>query len=263
MVVKPSRKSDQPELIESKGAWSFVTYREYRHPDGSHRVWQSRHERKGLVNTEFPKFAVVATVLTRCLWMPRQLNWWIGVVFAVGSMLFAVGSALALAPELARTWSFDSRAINVILLIGSIPFTIAAYMQLFQAANAGEDRTERRTAILGWDPRAIGWLGCMLQFVGTLLFNINTLDATLTGLDWLQQDLSIWVPDFAGSILFLASGYLAFVEACHARYAWQPRSISWWVTFANFLGCVGFMISAFFACSTFANRVKMIVQMHY
>jgi hypothetical protein len=165
----------------------------------------------------------------------------------MGSILFAVASSLVLAPEFASGWSVDSSGINAVFLLGSIPFTIAAYMQLFQAANTGEGRREGRTALFGWQPRAIGWLSCMLQFGGTLLFNINTFDATLTGLDWLQQDLSIWVPDFAGSILFLASGYLAFVEACHARYAWQLWSISWWVTFANLLGCVGFMISASFA----------------
>jgi hypothetical protein len=51
----------------------------------------------------------------------------------------------------------------------------------------------------------------------------------------------------AGSILFLASGYLAFTEVCHAHWAWQPTSLSWWVVFANLLGCVAFMISAVFA----------------
>jgi hypothetical protein len=79
------------------------------------------------------------------------------------------------------------------------------------------------------------------------LFNVNTFDAMLPGLDWLQQDLAIWVPDFNGSVLFLVSGYLAFIETCHAHWAWKPASISWWVTFVNLLGCVGFMISAVFA----------------
>jgi hypothetical protein len=69
----------------------------------------------------------------------------------------------------------------------------------------------------------------------------------LPSLDWWQQDLAIWVPDFAGSILFLASGYLAFIETCHAHWAWKPSSLSWWVVFINLLGCAGFMISACFA----------------
>jgi len=246
-----SHDRDRSQQIESRGAWSFVTYRKYRHSDGSERVWHSRRHRKGLPQTESEKILIAVATLARCLWSPRQLNWWIGVIFAVGSILFATGSilvlVLVLVPDLADAWSFDSNRINAVFFIGSIPFTTAAYLQLFQAANAGKNPITGRTAIFGWLPREIGWLSCALQFVGTLLFNINTFDAMLSGLNWLQQDLAIWVPDFVGSVLFLASGYLAFVETCHARFAWQPGSISWWVTFANLLGCVGFMISAFFA----------------
>jgi len=80
-----------------------------------------------------------------------------------------------------------------------------------------------------------------------LLFNVNTFDAMLPDLDWLQQDLDIWAPDMAGSALFLASGYLAFVECGHGRWAWQPQSLSWWITVINLLGCIGFMISAVLA----------------
>jgi predicted membrane protein len=123
---------------------------------------------------------------------------------------------------------------------------------LFQAANAGEfspagSEVKRKVVLFGWRPHDIGWLSCTLQFPGTLLFNINTFDALLPKLDWLQQDLAIWAPDVAGSVLFLASGYLAFIETCHTHITWRPQSISWWVTFSNLLGCVAFMISAVFA----------------
>ncbi|MDJ0573594.1 MAG: hypothetical protein QNJ65_00325 [Xenococcaceae cyanobacterium MO_234.B1] len=83
--------------------------------------------------------------------------------------------------------------------------------------------------------------------MGTVLFNVNTFDAMLPNLGWLQQDLLIWTPNVFGSILFLISGYLAFIETCHLHWAWKPASISWWVTFVNLLGCVGFMLSAVFA----------------
>jgi hypothetical protein len=184
--------------------------------------------------------------------MPQQLNWWIGTVFAAGSLLFALASVLSLSPTFARALSLDSTGINAIFFAGSIPFTIAAYLQLFQAANAGEfpcdeSRSSRRPVLFGWRPHDIGWLSSALQLVGTILFNINTFDAMLPSLDWLQQDLAIWAPDFVGSILFLASGYLAFIETCHAHWAWNPKSISWWVVFTNLMGCMGFMISALFA----------------
>jgi hypothetical protein len=208
--------------------------------------------RKRLAEEPLVKALLLYRLLLRSLWMPGQLNWWIGVIFALGSCLFILGSVLSLAPGLARAWSLDSHAVNMIFFAGSIPFTTAAYLQLFQSANAGEFSplgvVERpRPVAFGWRPHDIGWLSCALQFPGTLLFNINTFDALLPGLDWLQQDLAIWAPDVAGSLLFLASGYLAFAETSHAHFAWRPQSLSWWVTFANLLGCIAFMISAVFA----------------
>jgi len=246
-------RSDQiVRLIESTGPWPFTTQRISRRLEHSLAVWRSRDHRKGLYTAEPGKSVPAGVILLRCLWMPWQLNWWIGVVFAAGSLLFLLGSVLSLAPVLARKWSLDATAINAFFFAGSIPFTIAAYLQLFQAANAGELSSHdkpgpQRVVRFGWRPHDIGWLSCVLQFLGTILFNVNTFDAMLPGLDWLQQDLAIWVPDFNGSVLFLVSGYLAFIETCHAHWAWKPASISWWVTFVNLLGCVGFMISAVFA----------------
>ncbi len=190
--------------------------------------------------------------LLRCLWMPEQLNWWIGIGFSLGALLFMLGSILVLIPSISRGWSPGTNSANIVFFVGSIPFTIAAYLQLFQAANAGifaikSTSTSKQRVIFGWHPHQIGWLSCALQFIGTLLFNINTFDGMLPQMDWLQQDLAIWAPDLVGSILFLASGYLAFVETCHAYWSWNPASLSWWVTYISFLGCVAFMISALFS----------------
>ena len=167
----------------------------------------------------------------------------------LGSLLFAVASVLSLFPLLAKAWSLDATQINAIYFMGSIPFTTAAYLQLFQAANCGHfqpggSESPSRVKLLGWKPHDIGWLSCALQFAGTILFNFNTFDAMLPSLTWFQQDLLIWAPNIFGSILFLASGCLAFIETCHAWWAWKPKSISWWVVFINLLGCVGFMASA-------------------
>lgn len=108
-------------------------------------------------------------------------------------------------------------------------------------------RLNKRRCLIGWRPRDIGWLSCALQFVGTILFNFNTFDAMIPSLDWFQQDLLIWAPDMVGSVFFLVSGYLAFIETAHAHWAWKPKSLSWWVVFANLLGCLKFMISALLA----------------
>ncbi len=215
-------------------------------------MWRSRHHRKGLRRAGPGELIAIRELLGRCLWQPRNLNWWIGAVFALGSLFFLIGSVFFLAPKLAADASLDATAVNGIFFAGSIPFTLAAYLQLFQAANAEEfspdtDLPQQRVVVFGWRPQDIGWLSCALQFAGTLLFNLNTFDALLPDLDWLQQDLEVWIPDFAGSILFLASGHMAFIETCHAHWAWKPRTISWWVTFVNLLGCVAFMISAVLA----------------
>lgn len=90
-------------------------------------------------------------------------------------------------------------------------------------------------------------MSCALQFPGTVLFNFNTFDAMLPGLTWFRQDLEVWAPNVVGLILFLASGHLAFIETCHAYWAWKPSNLSWCVTFMYLLGCVGFMIAAIFA----------------
>ncbi len=240
-------------LIKSVGPWPFTTQRVYQRYDHSLAVWRSRNHRKGLLVSVPGKTVRIGLLLQRCLWMPQQLNWWIGIVFAVGASLFMLGSMLSLAPTLARDWSLSPNAVSAVFFAGSIPFTIAAYLQLFQAANAGKSSPHGRTAarqsivIFGWRPHNIGWLSCALQFLGTILFNFNTFDAMLSGLNWRQQDWDIWAPDFIGSVLFLLSGYLAFIETCHAHWAWKPTSLSWWVTFVNLLGCVGFMIAAVFA----------------
>lgn len=233
------------DAVESSGPWPFVTRRTHRRADGTLGVWQSRQHRKGLSG-------VPAAALARGLWMPRRLNWWIGAVFALGSALFVLGSVLILSPALATAWSLGSNAINAVFFAGSIPFTAAAYLQLFQAANAGAagDPASPEVAprrYFGWRPGDIGWLASALQLAGTILFNLNTFDAMIPGLDWLQADFEVWVPDLAGSVLFLVSGHLAFAEAGHAHLSWRPASLSWWITLVNLLGCVAFMISALLA----------------
>lgn len=240
------------QCTETSGPWPFITRRIHRRADGSLTAWSSRHHRKGLVLPAAVKAVAITETLLRCLFNPSSLNWWIGIVFAMGSLLFALASVLSLSPVVAAWWSMKPATINALFFAGSIPFTTAAYLQLFQAANAGDflanhPGSRQRLSLLGWRPHAIGWLSCALQFVGTILFNFNTFDALLPSLTWLQQDLVIWAPNIVGSVLFLASGYLAFIETCHAHWAWKPASLSWWVVFTNLLGCVGFMLSALFA----------------
>ncbi|WP_146602567.1 hypothetical protein [Novipirellula aureliae] len=256
-MTEPTPNDARPldsDCVEQTGPWPFVTRRVYRLADPSRRIWSSRHHRKGLLVRDLSEIEQLGSILIRCLWLPGKLNWWIGIVFTIGSLLFALASVLSLSPSFAGKWSLDAEQINAIFFAGSIPFTTAAYLQLYQAANVSPfwpDGTSagRRRSLIGWRPFDIGWLSAALQFVGTILFNFNTFDAMIPAINWFQQDLLIWVPNIVGSILFLASGHLAFIETCHSHWSWQPKSISWWVVFTGLLGCMGFMISALFAIS--------------
>ncbi len=242
---------DQNQL-QKEGPWSFVTKRTYRSTDGAEHVWTSRQHRKGSQVRSRVNREEFITKLKKSPWQPKELNWWIAILFVVGAILFLLATALSLAPELARAWSVKTGHVNLIFFIGSIPFTIAAYLQLFQASNAGEffttgTKLPLKTIIFGWKPGDIGWLGSSLQFIGTILFNVNTFDAMIPSLNWFQQDLFIWTPNIVGSIFFLVSGHLAFLEVCHSSWAWRPKTISWWVVIFNLLGCIGFILSAIFA----------------
>jgi len=239
--------------VEASGPGPFITRRVFQRRDGSPLVWHSRHHRKGLVLREAARAEAITRLLLRCAWMPGQLNWWIGNLFALGSIGFATASIASLSPGLAASFSMDAAAVNALYFAASIPFTVAAYLQLFQAANAAPlpsqatPAVRRRIHFIGWKPKEVGWLSCALQSAGTVLFNFNTFDAMIPSLSWFENDLVVWVPNIVGSILFLASGYLAFIEVCHGYWAWQPASISWWVVFINLLGCAGFLVSALFS----------------
>jgi hypothetical protein len=162
------------ECVETSGPWPFVTRRVYQAGDQGHdpstRIWSSRHHRKGLLLRAEREAEAVTVSLSSWLWNPRSLNWWIGSIFAIGSLLFAVASVLSLSPELAKAMSLDSLEINAIFFAGSIPFTTAGYLQLYQIANAGDfsagqPQSPRRRAIIGWRPSDIGWLSSALQFI--------------------------------------------------------------------------------------------------
>ena len=115
--------------------------------------------------------------------MPKDLNWWIAVIFAFGSALFAAGSVQAIGASLGRLQSPDPNLIrsldpNLIFFAGSIPFTTAAYLQLFQAANAGDPAEPDRPvpkprAVFGWKQLEIGWLSCALPNVQSALAEMD------------------------------------------------------------------------------------------
>jgi hypothetical protein len=217
---------------EGRGLGPFVTREVFRRPDGMRTVWESRWHRKHPGGS--PATAV--------WWAPHAIAWWIGVLFAVGSTCFALGSF----PPYAT--GVGTNADNLTYFIGSIFFTTAAFLQYHEAATTqtellGAHRRGLR-ALLSVQHRRIDWWASLIQFAGTLWFNRTTFSALVVGLGATSNHHPIWRPDALGSICFLVSSWLAWAEECHGPWAWRPSRLSWWITALNLFGSVAFGASA-------------------
>jgi multisubunit Na+/H+ antiporter MnhF subunit len=136
-----------------------------------------------------------------------------GVLFAIGSTCFAVASFIS-------QWASVPRpGLGVTFFVGSIFFTSAAFLQL----RLSETPADRRASLI--------------QFVGTLFFNVSTFMGMQKGFDAKQTDLRVWAPDVFGSICFLVSSWFAYVIV-------RRPSLEWRVAALNLLGSIFFGISA-------------------
>jgi len=237
----------------------FVTRLVEHLPDGRQRISHSRWHRKGLPPIEVAsdgtamRVALTANPWLR-LWAPQRLAWWIAVVFIIGSACFAAGSFASNWPGYWPAGFVDGSSVNAVFFVGSLFFTTAAGLQLLEAINGDvadivvSSRTHRRLwRWFAWKPHNAGYSASFIQFVGTLLFNVNTADAMLAQLSQPQAELLIWAPDVLGSICFLVASYLALVEVSHRFWSLQPNQLSWWIVIINLLGSIAFMLAAAFS----------------
>jgi hypothetical protein len=151
-----------------------------------------------------------------------------GVLFAIGSLCFAVGAL----PFYAR--AFDVTIDSLTFFVGSIFFTTAALLQLLEARASGT-KTDR--------------IASAIQFVGTLFFNATTFYALNTSWSAQEADKYVWRPDAFGSICFLISSAMVYeVFAKPGRFdSWLPHRRDWKIAVLNFGGSVAFAISAIFS----------------
>ena len=162
-----------------------------------------------------------------------------GVLFAVGSFLFALGAF----PAYAR--SFGDSTTAVTFFVGSIFFTAAAFLQYREVVDAlptEADRGGRR--FFRFRPRRIEWLASAIQLAGTLFFNRSTGNACRIDLTAQAAHQTVWRPDAVGSVCFLAASLLAWWDVCQGWGRWRPRQVDWWITLVNLLGSVAFGVSA-------------------
>jgi hypothetical protein len=208
----------------------FVTFVERVRPDGALARWESRDHRK------HPEGAP-ATGST--WWAPTARGWWIAILFAVGSLLFALGAIPGYASAAGARWD------AVTFFTGSLFFTAAGFLTYREAVDAGphQSGTTRRRFFV-YQPGRIDWWATAVQLAGTLFFNISTGVALSADLSANAAHRHVWRPDAFGSVCFLVASALAWFEACHGWAAWRPRSWSWWITLANLIGSVAFGVSA-------------------
>ena len=208
----------------------FLTYVERVRPDGVVARLDSRRHRK------HPEGAL-ATGST--WWAPRARGWWIAVLFAVGSLLFALGAVPGYASAV------GARSDAVTFFIGSLFFTAAAFLSYREAVDAGP-RTpgSAHRHFFVYQPHRIDWWATAVQLAGTVFFNVSTGVAMVSDLSAQAAHRHVWRPDAFGSVAFLVASALAWFEVCHGWTAWRPRSLSWWITLLNLIGSVAFGVSA-------------------
>ena len=176
-------------------------------------------------------------------WAPNAVGWWIGVLFASGSLCFALGAA----PRFVD--AVGVAADGVTFFVGSLLFTAAACLLFLEAANASRvlpkvEAPERQRILLTSTRHRIDWWAAFVQLAGTVLFNISTFDAMREHLSASQANRLVWTPDALGSICFLVASGLAWAEVAHGWWSWRPRSLSWLITALNLAGSIAFGASA-------------------
>ena len=173
------------------------------------------------------------------------------ISFIIGSALFALGAALVIFPDFLTPWWHIPTVNNLVYFVGSIFFTVAGYLQWLQAINgdlaqiqSGGKLKKPRWHWIGWRPRNLGYLASFVQLIGTILFNFNTGDALFSSLSSVEKNVVIWTPNMVGSIFFLISSVLAYLEAAHRLGYLDLKDITIWMALVNILGSIAFQISA-------------------
>ena len=215
-----------------RGLGPFVTFIESERPNGVVATWESRRHRK---SDRGGRAGPRGT-----WWAPRSRGWWIGVLFAVGSILFALGAA----PGYVNV--VGTRADSITFFVGSLFFTAAGFLQYRESVDFGaaEGVPHGWGRVFFFGPRQIDWWASAIQLIGTLFFNVSTANAVRIDLSTSAALHHVWRPDALGSVCFLVASSLAWFEVCHGWGSWSPRDLSWWITLLNLVGSVAFGVSA-------------------
>ena len=218
---------------KSEGLGPFVTSATFKSPEGHLLKWSSRHHRKHHFKLDISYGST--------WWAPGAVGWWIGILFAIGSICFALG---AFPPY---TSMVGGEKAGVTFFVGSLFFTTAAFLQYVETTNTPmslDFDVQERLRIFTWEPKRIDWWATLVQFGGTLFFNVSTLAALQSYFLISQMDRMIWSPDVYGSICFLIASFLVWSEVNHSLWSRKPHNIPWSIAAFNLMGAVAFGVSA-------------------
>ena len=126
------------QVIETWGPGPFTTHALLEQPDGTRVEWTSRRHRKrlGLLAREHhPDGRLVRRLGGRA----SASSWWMGALFAIGSVCFAVASLPLFFGNV------DPAVVGWTFFVGSIFFTSAAYLQFRESVSSptGVEPTSR------------------------------------------------------------------------------------------------------------------------
>ena len=144
--------------IKTEGPGPFVTRAILRHPKGTQVNWDSRDHRK--------HYNLLDRGNKSAWWAPGAIGWWIGILFAFGSICFAAGAAPGYVD-----W-VGNQIDGMTFFIGSIFFTTAAFSQYIETVNTRQTPKglllNEKKRFFTWEPRRIDWLASVVQLIGTL-----------------------------------------------------------------------------------------------
>lgn len=215
----------------------FVTHVHLHHKDGTNR-YSARSVRKGA--RWIRPMMLGADAQAKYVVCTKRINYWVAVAFMIGSFLFALPGFF---PEALAAYS------SMVFFCGSVFFTSAGYLQLVESINKDITnpelfRTEQCHWIrFAWRPKNLGYLSSLVQFAGTLMFNVNCGSAFFP-LTILQQNILIWGSGMLGSICFLVSCLFAWLEICRDPSITAGQSPEWWIVWSNIVGSIAFQISS-------------------
>jgi hypothetical protein len=165
-------------------------------------------------------------------WASGDIIWWIGILFAIGSTLFALGSV--------EGYIYGRYSEGFEFFIGSLFFTAAALLQYIHTVKVHYHIKENSRFYSGLPQWAI-----LVQLLGTLFFNVSTYVALKNNLMVTSLKNQVWSPDFFGSMCFLIATGLVWLNV--GQVFRNQKGVSCWAATFNLVGSMAFVFSAFTA----------------